>query len=103
MTLEEVKELFQSDELKELCRQYGVARLSVFGSTARNEATEQSDLDLLVSFAKPPEKFGLLEFVALEDKLAEATRHKVDLVMESSLSGRRGEHIRRDLQVIYAA
>lgn len=103
MTMEEVKELFQSDELKELCRQYGVARLSVFGSTARNEATEKSDLDLLVSFAEPKAKFGLLEFIAFEDKLAEAIRHKVDLVMESSLSGRRGEHIRHDLQVVYAA
>jgi uncharacterized protein len=103
MTLEEVKELFQSDELKALCRQYGVARLSVFGSTARNEATEKSDLDLLVSFAKPKEKFGLLEFIAFEDKLAEATHHKVDLVMESSLNGRRGESVRHDLQVIYAA
>ncbi len=101
MTLDEVKQLFQTAELKELCHQYGVERLSVFGSTARNQATEQSDLDLLVSFSSS-KRFGLLEFIAFEDKLAEATRKRVDLVMESSLRGRRGENIRRDVQVIYA-
>lgn len=102
MTLEQVKELFQTAELKELCRQNSIERLSVFGSTARNEATEQSDLDLLVSFSES-KKLGLLEFIAIEDKFAEATHRKVDLVMESSLKGRRAENIRRDVQVIYAA
>jgi len=99
MTLEQVKELFQTTELQELCQQNGVARLSVFGSTARNEATEQSDLDLLVSFSKT---LGLWEFIVFEDKLAAATQQKVDLVMEGSLKGRRGESIQRDLQMIYA-
>ena len=102
MTLEQVKQLFQTVEMQTLCRQNGIARLSVFGSTARNEATEKSDLDLLVGFAAS-KKLGLIEFIALEDKLAEATKQKVELVMESSLSGRRGEAIRRDSQVIYAA
>ncbi len=102
MTLEQVKELFQNEALKELCRQNGVERLSVFGSTARNEATEQSDLDLLVKFSES-KKLGLWEFIAIEDKLAEATKKKVDLVMESSLSGRRGKSIRHDVQVIYAS
>src|SRR5215210_855867 len=102
MTLDEVKELFQTAELRELCQQHGVERLSVFGSTARNEATEQSDLDLLVSFSSST-KFGLWDFIAFEDKLAEATQKKVDLVMESSLSGRRGESIKQDVQVIYAS
>ncbi|MGH9802974.1 MAG: nucleotidyltransferase family protein [Blastocatellia bacterium] len=102
MTLEQVKEFFQTEAMKELCRQNGVERLCVFGSTARNEATEQSDLDLLVKFSES-KKLGVFEFMAIEDKLAEAVHHKVDLVMESSLSGRRGENIRRDLQVIYAS
>lgn len=100
MTLEEIKTLFQTDALKELCRQNDVTRLEVFGSTARNEANEDSDLNLLVSFAKPK---GFFEFCALEIKLEQATLHKIDLATESSLRGRRGEHIRRDLQVIYVA
>ncbi len=102
MTLEQVKELFQTEAMKELCRQNGVERLSVFGSTARNEATAQSDLDLLVKFSDS-KKPGLLEFMAIEDKFAEAVHQKVDLVTENSLSGRRGEQIRRDVQVIYAS
>jgi predicted nucleotidyltransferase len=102
MTLEEVKKLFQSDEMQELCRQYGVARLSVFGSTARNEATEQSDLDLLVSFLES-KRIGLWEFIALEDKLTQAAKHKVDLVSESALSPHRSEGVLRDKQLIYGA
>ncbi len=102
MTLEQVKELFQTEALQELCRQNGVERLSVFGSTARNEATEQSDLDLLVSFSSS-KKFGLWEFMAFEDKLAEAVHTKVDLVMENALNEHRRESILRDKQVIYGS
>lgn len=99
MTLEEVKALFQTDALRELCRQYDVARLSVFGSTARNEATEQSDLDLLVSFSKAK---GFFEFCAFELQLEQVTKHKVDLVTENGLSPRLRETVWPDLQIIYA-
>ena len=102
MTLDEVIQLFQTAELKELCQQYGVERLSVFGSTARNQATEQSDLDLLVRFSES-KKIGLWEFIAFEDKLAEATRQKVDLVSEGGLSPHRSEGILRDKKLIYGS
>ncbi len=38
------------DEHREELRLLGVRRLGLFGSTARNEATETSDLDFLVEF-----------------------------------------------------
>ena len=38
------------DRLATLCRKYGVKKLSVFGSAARNEMTAGSDIDLLVEF-----------------------------------------------------
>jgi len=38
------------DRLAALCRKYGVKKLSVFGSAARNEMTPGSDVDLLVEF-----------------------------------------------------
>lgn len=34
----------------ELMQQFGVKQLALFGSTARDEATENSDIDILVSF-----------------------------------------------------
>lgn len=36
------------DLILELARKYGAARIRVFGSVRRNEATEKSDVDLLV-------------------------------------------------------
>jgi uncharacterized protein len=66
------------------CREFGVLRLDVFGSTARGSATTSSDVDLLVEFADPdrsPAKrfFGLLHH--LEDSLGCA----VDLLTTRSL------------------
>ena len=42
----------------ELARRYGVARLALFGSTARDEARLNSDVDIVVAFDGTP-SFGL--------------------------------------------
>ena len=53
---------FDVEELINICRENDVAMLGVFGSVARGEATEQSDIDLLVKFS---ERKGLLAMVRL--------------------------------------
>ena len=66
----------------ELIERFGVARLALFGSTARNEATGDSDIDILVEFkgrANSDSYFGLQFF--LEDHLGV----RVDLVTEKAL------------------
>ncbi len=68
---------------KELRKTYKVKRLKVFGSYARNEQTEKSDLDLMVSFEETP---TLLEFIDLKEYLEDITGIKVDLVTEESIS-----------------
>jgi predicted nucleotidyltransferase len=65
-----------------LIEQFGVARLALFGSTARNEATENSDIDILVSFdgiATSARYFGVQFY--LEDCLGCA----VDLVTDKAV------------------
>lgn len=57
--------------------------LGLFGSYARNEEREDSDLDLLVEFGK---KINLLELINLEQQLKEALGIKVDLVTKRALS-----------------
>jgi len=83
-----------------ICRQHDVAWLGVFGSVARGEATEESDVDLLARFAKP---ISLLSHIAVENQLADALGRKVDLVTEDALSPYIREQVMRDLKVIYKA
>jgi uncharacterized protein len=66
----------------ELMQQFGVKQLSLFGSTARDEATENSDVDILVSFdgfATSSRYFGVQFY--LEDNLGCA----VDLVTDKAV------------------
>ena len=63
-------------------RQLGVRSLFVFGSVARDEATDISDVDLLVEFDRPVGYFHLFEVQArLEDVLG----CRVDVVTAGGL------------------
>ena len=86
--------------LIELCRQNDVARLSVFGSFARGEATERSDVDLLVEFRK---RNSLLALIALERKMSAALGRRVDLLTREAISPYLRDSIERDLRVLYEA
>ncbi|HET6595369.1 MAG TPA: nucleotidyltransferase family protein [Anaerolineales bacterium] len=85
-----------------LLRPY-VRRISVFGSYARGEATQESDIDLLVEL-KPSEArpvLGLFEFIRLEDALKKTLGREVDLITEGGLNPRRRPSIERDMVVLY--
>jgi predicted nucleotidyltransferase len=91
---------FDTNPLIEICRKNDVAMLGVFGSMARGEATDQSDVDLLVRFSK---RKSLLSLVALERQMSTALGRKVDLLTEAAISPYLRERIKRELQVIYEA
>lgn len=61
----------------------GVKRAAIFGSFARGDATEQSDIDLLIEF-KGKNK-SLFDLVALKLQLEEKLGRHVDLVTYNSL------------------
>ena len=72
--------------MAQLCREFGVARLSAFGSAVRDDFdVERSDVDLLVEF-RPEARAGLLALVRLEDKLTELFDRQVDLLTPDGLS-----------------
>ena len=59
-------------ELKNLCRNYYVSELFVFGSIAKGNFTQQSDIDFLVRFSEvnPPDYFdNYMDFKAALEKL----------------------------------
>lgn len=67
---------------REVARDYSVRTIGVFGSVARSEQTDQSDIDLLVEFDKP---VGFVTFMMLEHFLSEKLGGHVDLVTADSL------------------
>ncbi len=77
-------------------RAYGVSRLGVFGSFARDEQTDESDVDLLVEFE--PGKKSFDNFMSLALFLEETIGRKVELLTPESLSPYIGPHILREVE-----
>ncbi len=84
-------------ELLELCRRNDIASLGAFGSFSRGEQTEESDLDLLVTFSKGK---SLIDHIKIEDDLESLLGKHVDLVTERSLSPYIAPMVKKDLRRI---
>ena len=78
------------DEIKQ---RFGVKRLALFGSTARNEAREDSDVDVLVDFADGETYRGYFD---LQFYLEDLLHHKIDLVCIESVRPQIKPYIERD-------
>ena len=70
----------------------------VFGSRARGEETQDSDIDILVRFKNPT---SLSKFARLKKNLHEKLQIPVDLVTEQSLSPYLKDRALKDMQTIY--
>jgi uncharacterized protein len=81
---------------REEIKGFGVRRLGLFGSAARGEASEGSDLDFLVELGK--KTFD--NYMDLKEFLEELFGCKVDLVMKDGLKPRLREPILKE--TIYA-
>ncbi|MBW1979453.1 MAG: nucleotidyltransferase domain-containing protein [Deltaproteobacteria bacterium] len=82
--------MFQ-DELKN----FSVKNLYLFGSYAREEAGDQSDLDILVEF-EAEAQIGLFEFARLRRRLSELLGLEVDLVTPDALHPEMRDEILRE-------
>ncbi len=85
------------EHITELKDKYQVASLGIFGSTARGEATESSDIDILVEFS---ESVDLFHFIRLQYHLAEILGRKVDLVTPDALKPLIKDRILREVRYI---
>lgn len=84
--------------LPKIKTQYQIKQLGLFGSYVRGEATENSDIDILVEFY-PNINFGLITYCRLENQLSETLGKKVDLVTKDGLKPHIGANILKE--VIY--
>ncbi len=90
MSKDQVLDLL-SQRLGEMAERFGVKDIAIFGSVVRNEASEASDVDVLVEFAGRATFDG---FMDLKFYLEDLLNTRVDLVTNNALR----ESVRAEIQ-----
>ncbi len=80
-------------EILRIAEKHGAHNVRIFGSVARGEADERSDIDLIVEFE--PER-SLLDHAALWLELQELLGCKVDVVSDRGIKPRIRERVLRE-------
>lgn len=70
------------DQLAACFEKYGIVKAAVFGSASRGDMKQNSDVDIIVSFAR---KYDLLDLVGLKQDLEEEIHRPVDLITYDAL------------------
>lgn len=91
--LEKIKE-----KVTPILKANGVEFAGVFGSLARGEQTENSDVDFLVKFSGRPTFAGYLR---LDEDLRKSLQKDIDLITTGAVNKFMLPEIERDLKVIY--
>ena len=78
---------------------YDPERIGIFGSYARQEENDASDIDILVRFRSTP---SLLDLARIHRELSIVLGKKVDVVTESALKNEKlKQYIYNDLKIIF--
>jgi hypothetical protein len=88
-TFDELQQLL-SLQKQSLCENYQITEIGIFGSYARGEETELSDVDILVDYKTAPTFIILVE---LRDYLSQLFGLKVDVVTKNGLKPRIRERV----------
>ena len=80
-----------------IAREKGIRNVRVFGSMARNDANENSDLDLLVELEEGRSGFALGGFL---DAVSKLVHRKVDVVTEKSLHPTIHDKVMREVRAL---
>lgn len=89
---------FLRDHKAELFEKYGVIKIGLFGSYARNEQHDESDIDVAVEISK--DKKNIHTFLGLKRELENSLGKTVDLGIESTLKPIAKQYISKE--IIYA-
>ena len=81
---------------QKLFSEYPIKSLAIFGSYARREQKEESDLDILVEFN---DKIGV-RFIDLAEELEKLIGFKVDLVSRKGVKDKYYQRIQSDLTYV---
>jgi len=80
-------------------KQFGIKFIGVFGSYARDEANDKSDIDILYEIYKD-KKLSLFNYLKLVSDLEKNLNKKVDLVRQSALKPQIKDYIYKDLTYV---
>lgn len=91
------------EQIRQLCRSYGIMRLEIFGSALRNDFGAESDVDCLIDFIEDGGNY-FERYFDFKYELEKLFGRKVDLVVEKAI---RNPYFKQDVsetkQLIYAA
>jgi predicted nucleotidyltransferase len=73
--------------------EFGVSRIGFFGSVARDEPNDSSDIDMIVEFSRP---IGF-RFIDLADYLEGLLGRKVDLLTSAGIQAIRSQHVSENI------
>ena len=88
-TLNEIRQVL-SLQKQSICEIYRITEIGIFGSYARGDETETSDIDILVDYETAP---TLIMLVELRDYLSQLFGIKVDIVTKNGLKPRIRERV----------
>ncbi len=92
LTSKQILKILQRN--RNLLKKYSVKRIGLFGSLARDEAANNSDIDLLVDF----EEKSFDNFIELAFELERIFNRKVDLLTEQGISPYMLPYIKNEVQ-----
>ena len=81
----------------ELEHKFGVKKIGIFGSFAKQLAGEQSDIDILVEIERP---MGLIRFMQIEQYLTELLGRTVDLLTFESIKPYMKDDILKEVKYV---
>ncbi|MDX9872996.1 MAG: nucleotidyltransferase family protein [Clostridia bacterium] len=83
---------------KDKIKTFGIRTLGIFGSYARNEQHDKSDVDILIDFLDG--KKNIRNFIYLADYLEEILDVKVDLILEKNLRPEIKSNVMEDVKYV---
>ncbi len=94
----------EPEQLKEICQQWKIIELALFGSVLKDDFNAQSDIDILVSFDEGT-AIAFFDLETIEEQLSMLFNRPVDLVtrkaVQQSHNWIRKQNILSNSQVIY--
>ena len=93
-------------KIAEFCKKWKISKLEFFGSVLRDDFRDDSDVDVMVTFAEDA-RWSLLDVIHAENELADIIGRDVDLVereaVEESDNWIRRRHILKNVEPYYVA